>query len=66
MAQPIKLSATCSPSIANLSTLPRDGEDAEGWYKRVIRTEIAPLLREYWFDAPTKADGWKDQLLAPL
>ena len=22
MAQPIKLSATCSPSIANLSTLP--------------------------------------------
>lgn len=45
---------------------PSDSEDGPTWYKRVIKTEIAPLLREYWFDAPTKAKSWEDQLLAPL
>jgi hypothetical protein len=45
---------------------PTDEEDAWGWYTRVIRTEIVPLVREYWFDAPDKAKGWEDQLLAPL
>jgi hypothetical protein len=39
--------------------------DAE-WYMRIVRTEIAPLLREYWFDAPSKADSWKNQLLAQV
>ena len=33
------------------------------WYSRVIKTEIAPLLREYWFDAPSKAEHWYEQLL---
>ena len=28
----------------------------QAWYDRVIRTEIAPLLREYWFDNPARAD----------
>lgn len=41
------------------------GEDEVEWYRRVIRTEIAPLLREYWFDAPEKAEQWTSQLLAP-
>lgn len=45
---------------------PMDSEDGPSWYARVIRTEIAPLLREYWFDAPIKASSWEDQLLAPL
>ena len=40
------------------------GEDEDGWYNRIIRTEIIPLLREYWFDAPSKVDRWKDLLLA--
>lgn len=26
------------------------------WYRRIIRTEIGPLLREYWFDNKQKAD----------
>ena len=39
-------------------------EDDSKWYARVIRTEIAPLLREYWFDAPSKADQWAAKLLA--
>jgi MoxR-like ATPase len=43
---------------------PTDGEDGPTWYARVIRTEIAPLLREYWFDALEKARYWEDQLLA--
>ena len=45
---------------------PTDSEDGPTWYARVVRTEIGPLLREYWFDAPDKAKSWEDQLLAPL
>lgn len=25
-------------------------EDEQKWYERIIRLEIAPLLKEYWFD----------------
>lgn len=42
---------------------PMAEEDETDWYNRVIRTEIAPLLREYWFDAPDKADQWREQLI---
>ncbi len=28
----------------------------EGWYDAVVETQIAPLLREYWFDRPDRAD----------
>lgn len=44
---------------------PIGDEDDAQWYARIIRTEIAPLLREYWFDAPSKAEHWTAQLLAP-
>jgi hypothetical protein len=47
-------------------TGPTDSEDGPTWYARIIRTEIAPLLREYWFDAPNKANSWVDQLIKPL
>ena len=34
-----------------------DGETAdEAWYRRIIRTEIRPLLQEYWFDSASRAD----------
>jgi hypothetical protein len=36
----------------------------ERWYRRVVETEIVPLLEEYWFDDPTKAAEWHQQLLA--
>ncbi len=36
----------------------------ESWYERVVRTEIFPLLEEYWFDDPAKADQWRDRLLS--
>jgi 5-methylcytosine-specific restriction protein B len=28
----------------------------DAWYRRVIDTEIAPLVREYWFDNPDEAE----------
>jgi MoxR-like ATPase len=37
--------------------------DADAWYRRVIETEIYPLLEEYWFDEPENADQWRDRLL---
>ena len=36
----------------------------EAWYREVVETEIAPLLREYWFDQPDKADAREKHLLA--
>jgi hypothetical protein len=42
---------------------PDDFEYDPGWYRRVIETEIYPLLEEYWFDDPDKADSWRQQLL---
>lgn len=41
----------------------KDVEDSEVWYRRIVETEIHPLLEEYWFDAPETADQWRDQLL---
>jgi hypothetical protein len=38
----------------------------EGWYQRVVKTEVAPLLREYWFDRPKQAQEMIDQLLEKL
>ena len=34
-----------------------------GWYEQIIETEIRPLLEEYWFDDPEKAQHWRDRLL---
>lgn len=36
------------------------------WVERVIETEIRPLLEEYWFDAPDRADEWRLRLLSHL
>jgi hypothetical protein len=38
----------------------------ENWYQRVVRTEVAPLLREYWFDKPKAAQDAIDRLLEKL
>lgn len=42
---------------------PLAGETNDGWYTRIIRTEIAPLLREYWFDNLQRAAEWETELL---
>lgn len=42
---------------------PMAEESADAWYRRVIKTEILPLLREYWFDAPSNVEAWEHRLL---
>ena len=44
---------------------PQETEEVLGmdWYRSVVRTEIAPLVREYWFDASDKANGIIESLL---
>jgi 5-methylcytosine-specific restriction enzyme B len=34
------------------------------WYQGIVRTEIIPLLKEYWFDNPRKAEEAEKKLLA--
>lgn len=38
-------------------------EDNDNWYEEIIRYEIDPLLREYWFDEEEKADNYIEDLL---
>jgi hypothetical protein len=38
----------------------------ESWYQRVVKTEVAPLLHEYWFDRPKHAEQTIDRLLEKL
>ncbi len=33
------------------------------WYEQVIRSEVVPLLEEYWFDQPDIVQAWSDRLL---
>ncbi|NIJ24624.1 MrcB family domain-containing protein [Sphingomonas japonica] len=42
---------------------PMEEESSDAWYRRIIKTEILPLLREYWFDAPSNAETWAQRLL---
>lgn len=42
----------------------QDSSLDEDWYKRVIDTEIKPLLTEYWFDQPDKVDRLVRRLLS--
>ena len=37
-------------------------EFGEPWYERIIDFEIAPLLREYWFDRPEEAERHIERL----
>ena len=43
--------------------LPDNGKLDDAWYRHVVRTEIAPLLREYWFDDPTRAESLVSDIL---
>ena len=38
------------------------GDADERWYRTVIDTQIAPLLREYWFDRPDHAENLIEKL----
>lgn len=45
---------------------PLASETSVSWFRRIVKTEIAPLLREYWFDAPQRAQDWEARLLEGL
>ena len=38
----------------------------ESWYRMVIKSEIEPLLREYWFDDPKRVADNEAKLLAGI
>ena len=40
-------------------------DDWDGWYRTIVETEIAPLLEEYWFDDPERAQSEIEKLLSP-
>lgn len=40
--------------------------DPKEWFLGVVRTQIGPLLDEYWFDAPGKVEGAKKRLVTDL
>jgi MoxR-like ATPase len=44
----------------------QQGRADEQWYRRVIETEIEPLINEYWFDKPDRAQELIKALKAPL
>ncbi len=41
--------------------VPEESAD-EQWYLGIVDTQIAPLLREYWFDRPEQVDGLVEDL----
>ncbi|MBU8919104.1 AAA family ATPase [Bacillus sp. FJAT-29953] len=40
-----------------------DYEESEKWYEEVIKYEIEPLVKEYWFDEEDKAKNYIEELL---
>ncbi len=41
------------------------GPVPDNWYEDIVRTQIVPMLREYWFDAGENADNAAKALRAP-
>lgn len=44
----------------------RGKDKDENWYRRVIKTEIEPLINEYWSDNQERAKKLIESLKAPL
>jgi len=40
--------------------------DPQQWFRQVVETEITPLLGEYWFDDPRRAEAEGEKLLRGL
>src|SRR5262249_40394604 len=40
-----------------------NGAADQNWYKRIVQTEIKPLLSEYWFENPERVDDAVARLL---
>lgn len=42
----------------------KDDDPSEEWYQNIVDTQIAPLLREYWFDSQADIKAEIDSLLS--
>ncbi len=49
-----------------VTPLPDSETDPGTWYRDVVKSEIGPLLDEYWFDDPDKATQERNNLLDGL
>lgn len=45
---------------------PGEISDPQQWFRQVVETEITPLLAEYWFDDPKRAEDEGEKLLRGL
>ncbi len=45
---------------------PTDGLADGAWLESVVEDELVPLLREYWFDEPDRAEDWAQRLRAAI
>ncbi|WP_300269194.1 AAA family ATPase [Microbacterium sp.] len=45
---------------------PVESEEDDGWLHSVVEDELIPLLDEYWFDEPAKAEQWSAELRAAV
>jgi 5-methylcytosine-specific restriction protein B len=55
--------------IGHSYVTPLDGApsaDGGSWFREVVESEIGPLLEEYWYDAPDKAEQARKRLLTGL
>jgi 5-methylcytosine-specific restriction protein B len=55
--------------IGHSYVTPPDGAacaDGRRWFREVVESEIGPLLEEYWYDAPDKAEQARKRLLTGL
>lgn len=43
-----------------------DGEITDEWLKSVVEYEVIPLIKEYWFDEPTKIRDWSATLRSAI
>lgn len=43
--------------------LEETGLNTQGWWRRVVETDVRPLLEEYWFDRPDLADAAYQKLI---
>lgn len=43
-----------------------DDEITDEWLKSIVEYEVIPLIREYWFDEPTKVRDWSATLRSAI
>ncbi|NIE63142.1 AAA family ATPase [Burkholderia sp. Ax-1719] len=55
--------------IGHSFVTPPQGElpgDVKAWFSEIVRSELEPLLREYWYDNPSKVKEATEELTAQL